>query len=161
MQSEFRNLKMHLICVTLRLQSLSPKIRSTMSILCSRVSLDDFQLKVRNLLRNSEFRDIITELPKGEFVFPELDLKLTTEPFKQNGLPYEVKLQIEQVQPQKKIGFFRALWNWEKLNYESGQRKYQANHPEKALFTEKENSEEDEELDDMLILNPLSEEEDP
>jgi hypothetical protein len=81
MQAEFRNLKMHLICVTLRLQSLSPKIRSTMSILCSRVSLDDYQLKVRNLLRNSEFRDIITQLPKGEFVFPELDMKLTTEPF--------------------------------------------------------------------------------
>ena len=39
MQAEFRNLKMHLICVTLRLQSLSPKIRSTMSILCSRISL--------------------------------------------------------------------------------------------------------------------------
>ena len=109
MQAEFRNLKMHLICVTLRLQSLSPKIRSTMSILCSRVSLDDYQLKVRNLLRNSKFRDIITELPKGEFVFPELDQKLTTEPFIQKGAPYEVKLKIPEPKPKpKKIGF----WKW-------------------------------------------------
>jgi hypothetical protein len=102
MQAEFRNLSMHLICVTLRLQSLSPKIRSTMSILCSRVSLDDYQLKVRSLLRNSEFRDIVCELPKGTFIFPELDLKLTTEPFKQNGLPYEVKIKIpEPIKPKE------------------------------------------------------------
>jgi hypothetical protein len=110
MQAEFRNLKMHLICVTLRLQSLSPKIRSTMSILCSRVSLDDYQLKVRNLLRNSEFRDVITELPKGQFVFPELDLLLVTEPFQQNGIPFEVKLKTpEPIQPKPKFTFWNFL----------------------------------------------------
>jgi len=86
-QNEFRNLKMHMICAALRLQDLSPKIRSKMSILLSRVSLDDYQLKVRNLLRNSEYRDLITLLPKGKFVFPELDLMLTTEPFMQQGKP--------------------------------------------------------------------------
>ena len=59
-QNEFRNLNMHLVCVALRLQDLSPKIRTKMSILCSRVSLDDYQLKVRNLLRNSAYRDEIT-----------------------------------------------------------------------------------------------------
>ena len=42
---------------------------------------NDYQLKVRSLLRNSEFRDIITELSKGEFVFIELDQKLRTELF--------------------------------------------------------------------------------
>jgi hypothetical protein len=106
-QNEFRNLKMHMICVALRLQDLSPKIRSKMSILLARVSLDDYQLKVRNLLRNSEFRDTITELPKGKFVFPELDLELETEPFKQEGKPYEwIPQVIEQPQPR---GFFAKL----------------------------------------------------
>lgn len=88
-QNEFRNLKMHMVCIALRLQDLSPKIRSKMSILLSRVSLDDYQLKVRNLLRNSQYRDEITILPKGKFVFPESDLELTTEPFSQNGKPFE------------------------------------------------------------------------
>jgi hypothetical protein len=118
MQAEFRNLKMHLICVTIRLQNLSPKIRSTMSLILSRVSLDDYQLKIRQLLRNSEFKNIITELPKGEFVFPELDQKLTTEPFQQIGKPFEYHTP-EQTQPQaqfidpwkapKTMGFWQAL----------------------------------------------------
>jgi hypothetical protein len=65
-----------------------------------------------------------------------------------------VKLQSEQSQPQKKIGFFRALWNYEKLNYEVGKAKYQKAHPEKTqkpLFSEKENEEEDCEMDDLFI----------
>lgn len=106
-QNEFRNLKMHLICVALRLQDLSPKIRSKMSILLARVSLDDYQLKVRNLLRNSEFRDVITELPKGKFVFPELDLVLETETFQQEGKPWEYVPQIAE-EPTPK-GFIAKL----------------------------------------------------
>jgi hypothetical protein len=142
MQSEFRNLKMHLICVTLRLQSLSPKIRSTMSILCSRVSLDDYQLKVRNLLRNSEFRDIIAELPKGEFVFPELDQKLTTEPFNQKGAPYEVKLKIpepEQQRPKKKFTF----WNFLLHGLPKQQKQPKQQTTESANSEEKDDMEED------------------
>ena len=109
-QNEFRNLKMHLICVALRLQDLSPKIRSKMSILLARVSLDDYQLKVRNLLRNSEYRDVITELPKGSFVFPELDLELETEPFEQEGKPYQWIPQVtEQPQPTGFLGKLKAL----------------------------------------------------
>jgi hypothetical protein len=88
-QNEFRNLRMHMICVALRLQDLSPKIRSKMSILLSKISLDDYQLKIRNLLRNSKFRDSITTLEKGSFVYPELDLVLKTTPFQQEGKPYE------------------------------------------------------------------------
>jgi len=109
-QNEFRNLNMHLICVALRLQDLSPKIRSKMSILLSRVSLDDYQLKVRMLLRNSEFRDIITELPKGTFVFPEMNLKLTTEPFKQIGTPYLWHKPEQPQKPKKKAGFWKNLF---------------------------------------------------
>jgi hypothetical protein len=100
-QNEFRNLKMHLICVALRLQDLNPKIRSKMSILLSRISLDDFQLKIRALLRNSIFRDQITTLEKGSFVYPELDLKLTVEPFQQIGTPYEFKPTVTPTEIKK------------------------------------------------------------
>lgn len=40
------------------------------------------------MLRNSKFRDNITTLEKGSFVFPELDLKMIVQPFQQEGVPY-------------------------------------------------------------------------
>jgi DNA polymerase III delta prime subunit len=113
--NEFRNLKM--VCVALRLQDLNPKIRSKMSILLSRISLDDYQLKVRALLRNSQYKDVITELPKGTFVYPELDFELKTEPFKQEGAPYQWKPKPteqpipEPEKPTAKKGFWSKLFN--------------------------------------------------
>jgi hypothetical protein len=111
-QNEFRNLNMHMVCVALRLQDLSPKIRTKMSILCSRVSLDDYQLKVRNLLRNSKYRDQITKLEKGSFVFPELDLKLSVQPFKAQNSPIEIKQIIpkEQIETPKKKNILREIF---------------------------------------------------
>jgi hypothetical protein len=108
-QNEFRNLKMHMVCVALRLQDLSPKIRTKMSIILARVSLDDYQLKVRNLLRNSKFRDQITSLEKGKFVFPETDNVLETKPFQQIGKPYEYKPKPKPQKPIKKKGFWHKL----------------------------------------------------
>ena len=94
---------------------------------------NDYQLKVRSLLRNSEFRDIITELPKGEFVFPELDQKLRTEPFIQQGTPYEVKLKIPEPKPQpKKIGFWKWFFSTKVLpvEYETKQQLTESNKEE-------------------------------
>lgn len=84
-----------------------------MSILVSRVSLDDYQLKVRNLLRNSAYRDQITQLEKGSFVYPELDLKLTVQPFQQEGTPYkwQPKQIPEQPKPAKQPMIIKVL-NW-------------------------------------------------
>jgi len=88
-QNEFRNLNMHLVCVALRLQDLNPKIRTKMSILLSQISLDDYQLKIRALLRNSAFKEEITRLPKGKFVFPSTDETLEVKPFEQIGRPLD------------------------------------------------------------------------
>ncbi len=159
-QNEFRNLKMHLICVALRLQDLSPKIRSKMSIVLSRVSLDDYQLKVRSLLRNSKFRDIITELPKGQFIYPELDLKLTTEPFKQIGTPTEFKPkptekpkeqfvdawkpQIRKFNPIQKI--LRKIFFW----LPDSNSNYTTNDGE---TTTEDNSKEDSQGDGLMTLD--------
>lgn len=101
-QNEFRNLYMHLLCVALRLQDLSPKIRSKMSIIISRVSLDDYQLKIRSLLRNSKYRKAITTLEKGKFVFPQTDSILEVQPFKQKGIPYELSIEIPKPQKPKR-----------------------------------------------------------
>jgi hypothetical protein len=142
-QNEFRNLKMHMVCVAIRLQDLNPKIRSKMSLILSRISLDDYQLKVRNLLRNSKYRDLITELPKGTFVFPELDLKLKTEPFKQEGKPYLWHRPEQPTQQPKKYpsllkAFFIAL---------TGQtQNYKRKHPELYPATETEQQKQEEDL---------------
>lgn len=90
-QNEFRNLNMHLVCVALRLQDLNPKIRTKMAIMLSQISLDDYQLKIRALLRNSAFKEEITRLPKGKFVYPSKDETLETRPFEQIGKPFELK----------------------------------------------------------------------
>ena len=66
-----------------------------MYILLGRISLDDYQLKIRALLRNFKFRDEIIRLEQGSFVYPELDLKLTVDPFKPEGLPQEWKPQTK------------------------------------------------------------------
>jgi len=113
-QNEFRNLKMHMVCVALRLQDLSPKIRAKMSILLARVSLDDYQLKVRNLLRNSNYRNEITALEKGKFIFPETDNILEVKPFQQNGKPTEWVKPMPKTEPKKsillKIPFINRLY---------------------------------------------------
>lgn len=112
-QNEFRNLNMHLVCVALRLQDLSAKIRSKMSIIVSRVSLDDFQLKIRNPLRNSKFRKDITTLEKGKFVFPQTDQILEVQPFKQKGKPYEIMKPKPKVKQQpKKEGITQKIRNF-------------------------------------------------
>ena len=90
MQNEFRNLRMHLMCVTLRLQDLNPKIRAKMDMILGRISLDDYQLKIRTMLVGSKYRKEITHLPTGMFIYPETYLVLLTDPFKQNGRPYEL-----------------------------------------------------------------------
>lgn len=107
-QNEFRNLNMHMVCVALRLQDLSAKIRAKMSILTAKVSLDDYQLKVRNLLRNSKYRSEITRLEKGKFVFPETDNIIETTPFKQNGQPFEYK-PMPKPEPKPKKGFWQRF----------------------------------------------------
>jgi len=105
-QNEFRNLNMHLVCVALRLQDLNPKIRSKMAILLSQISLDDYQLKIRALLRNSAFKNQICTLEKGKFVFPSTDEVLEVQPFAQNGKPYEWQPEPEPKEPEKP----KSLW---------------------------------------------------
>jgi len=154
-QNEFRNLKMHMVCVALRLQDLSPKIRSKMAIILSKVSLDDYQLKVRNLLRNSTFRNEITRLEKGKFVFPETDETLLTQPFQQIGKPYEWKPteqpkptepvfdRASYPKPQRKVSLVQDIKNVIKFFLGIPQQPTPTKKPSKSSEKETEDSEED------------------
>ena len=138
-QNEFRNLNMHLVCVALRLQDLSAKIRAKMSIILSRISLDDYQLKIRALLRNSKFRKNITTLEKGKFIFPQTDSVLETQPFKQIGKPYRITFEIPKQKP-KRESLWRRFLDW--CSKESRPR---------IAKTETEDAEDWEKEDDELV----------
>ncbi|HLC00917.1 MAG TPA: hypothetical protein VJL33_06335 [Candidatus Bathyarchaeia archaeon] len=48
-------------------------------------------------------------MPEGKFVFPELDLMLSKEPFQQKGKTYEIKPIPEPQQPELKKSFTEKL----------------------------------------------------
>ena len=86
-----RNLKMHYVMASQRLQDLNTKIRSRTRLLIGRVSLDDYELKFARLLRNSVYRKAVLSLPKGCWLYPSLDTLISFPLFKQDSKPYEWK----------------------------------------------------------------------
>lgn len=86
-----RNLGIHYVMASQRLQDLNTKIRSRTRLLIGRVSLDDYELKFHRLLRHSKYRKDILNLPKGVWLYPSLDTLISFPLFKQNSKPYEWK----------------------------------------------------------------------
>lgn len=97
-----RNLGLHNLLATQRFQSVSTEIRGRCQQLIGRVNTDDYELKVRRLLRHSKHRKEVTKLSKGDFIFVSTDTIIKFPyPFKQNGKPYEFKPKPKP-QPQPK-----------------------------------------------------------
>jgi hypothetical protein len=84
-----RNLDLHFILASQRLQDLNTKIRGRTRLLLGRVSLDDYELKVRRLLRNSKYKTDILEFERGQFLYGETDTIIQFPKFKPNGKPYQ------------------------------------------------------------------------
>lgn len=89
--STARNLGIHFIMCSQRLQDLNTKIRSRTRLLIGRVSLDDYELKFARLLRHSQYRKNVLHLPKGVWLYPSLDALISFPIFKQDSKPYEWK----------------------------------------------------------------------
>ena len=94
-----RNLGIHFIMCSQRLQDLNTKIRSRTRLLIGRVSLDDFELKFSRLLRHSKYRKNVLSLPKGVFLYPALDSLISFPMFKQDSKPFEWKPQCGERSP--------------------------------------------------------------
>ncbi len=90
MYSEMRNLKLHLVMASQRLQDLNTKIRGRTRLLISQVNIDDFDLKISRILRHSKHRDEILSLPVGTFLYAPTDKLISFSKFKQHGKPYEL-----------------------------------------------------------------------
>lgn len=109
-----RNLDLHFVLASQRLQDLNTKIRGRTRLLIGQVSIDDWELKIRRLLRNSKYRTDILTFEIGKFLYVAKDLTLKFPKFEPNGKPFEFKPKPKQ-QEQKK-GFWQTLkeiWNGE------------------------------------------------
>jgi hypothetical protein len=92
--TESRNFKIHYVMASQRLQDLNTKIRARARLLVGRVSLDDYELKISRLLRNSSYRKEVLNFRIGKFVYPALDSLICFDKFQQHGKPYEVSQEM-------------------------------------------------------------------
>jgi uncharacterized protein (DUF2225 family) len=123
---------LHFLAITQRLAETSVKITERLRL------ISGLQIGFNSINRvkaqiTPELKELVQRLPPRTFLYvngkqnpifqiPEYSFK---------GKLKQILPQIEQQPEKKKVGFLRALWNYQKLNYEAGKRKYQANHPEK------------------------------
>lgn len=111
--SEARNLDLHFVMCSQRLQDLNTRIRGRVRLLLGNVSLDDYELKVRRLLRNSAYRTEILNFERGTFLYTATDSVIKFPKFSTTEKPYEIRPKIEKPQtptPQKKKGFFSRFF---------------------------------------------------
>lgn len=111
--SEARNLDLHFVMCSQRLQDLNTRIRGRVRLLLGNVSLDDYELKVRRLLRNSAYRTEILDFERGTFLYTATDSIVKFPKFTISEKPYEIRPKIEKPQtptPQKKKGLFSRLF---------------------------------------------------
>lgn len=92
MYSETRNLKLHFVMASQRLQDLNTKIRGRTRMLIGQVNIDDYDLKISRILRHSKHRNRILTLPIGTFLFAPTDSLINFDKFKQHGKPYELAI---------------------------------------------------------------------
>lgn len=103
-----RNLDLHFVLASQRLQDLNTKIRGRTRLLIGQVSLDDWELKVRRLLRNSEYKTEILEFERGKFLYAATDTVIKMPLFESNGQPFEFVPQITEPTPKGIIGKLKA-----------------------------------------------------
>ena len=137
-----RNLGLHFILASQRMQDLNTKIRARTRLMLGRISLDDYELKIRRLLRHSKHRKDILHFNRGMWLYVSIDtrFKMPLLP-EQQYKPYEImKPMKKQLKPQKE-GFLMQIYR--KLGIQQKSK-------EEVYDYEKESEEESEEWDEWL-----------
>lgn len=86
--STARNMDIHFIMCSQRLQDLNTKIRGRMRLLIGQVSMDDYELKIHRLMRHSKYRAEVLTFDRGTFVYTPTDTVIKFPLFKAEGKPY-------------------------------------------------------------------------
>jgi len=105
-----RNLDLHFVLASQRLQDLNTKIRGRTRLMLGQVNIDDYELKIRRLLRHSKHRQDILTLQRGVFLYPSTDQLISFSKHTQNGKPFEIKPKPRpQPQVEKPKSLFRLF----------------------------------------------------
>jgi len=123
--SEARNLDLHFVMCSQRLQDLNTKIRGRTRLMLGNVSLDDYELKVRRLLRNSKYRIEILNFERGQFLYTATDTVIKFPKFATQEKPYELIYKPKQEpqtendlwrqsipKPKRKPSLLKRFLNW-------------------------------------------------
>ena len=109
-----RNLSLHFILASQRLQDVNAKIRARTQLLIGKPSLDDWELKVRRLVRHTKHRDEILDLEKGSFLFTATDEIIKFAKFVAEGKAKEYTVEPEPEQKPKRkrtlTEFLASIW---------------------------------------------------
>ena len=114
--SEMRNMNMHAILLSQRIQDLSTYFRSRCSLGIGKISLDDYDLKVKRLLSplGKETRNQVLDSPRGSFYFTSIN-ETVAFPKWNSQKPNEFKPIIEKPQVEakpKKEGLIHRIKDW-------------------------------------------------
>lgn len=134
---------------------MNTKVRARTRLGIGTVSLDDYELKFCRLLRHSQYRKNILNLPKGVFLFPSQDRLISFPIFKQDSKPYQYIPKIEkpkpQPQPKKKLSIAQKIkslfWLFDTSKLETTEIKPSKRKEEKETEEDREFWEEEEEYD--------------
>ena len=109
--STARNLGLHFVMATQRMQDLNTKIRGRTRLMLGRVSLDDYQLKIYRLLRFSMYRKEILDFKQGEWLFVATDSKIKFPLLsQQKHKPFEINKPSPNPKPKtKKVSKLRIF----------------------------------------------------
>jgi len=141
-----RNLDLHFVLCSQRLQDLNTKIRGRTRLLIGSVSLDDYELKIHRLLRHSKHRDEMITLEKGSFLYTYTDEIIRFPKFEPKGFPYKYAEPQRPQTEQKPRGIRAILRAWLKTRKEPKPQ----TEPKTTEQTEPSEPEPDEDLDEQL-----------
>lgn len=110
-----RNLFLHFIMATQRMQDLNTKIRARTRLMLGRVSIDDYELKINRILRHSQYRKEILDFEKGTWLYVATDTKIKLPMLpKQQIKPYEINkpLKPRKEEPKETKLDIGVQWLW-------------------------------------------------
>lgn len=148
-----RNLDLHFVLCSQRLQDLNTKIRGRTRLLIGQVSIDDYELKVRSLLRHSKHRTDILTLPKGKFLNVASDSIVSFPKFEQVGKPYEIQTKSEQKLPSYAtfLGMHKPNILERIVNYLTPKLSHRTSEEPKSVYNEEEEMDSEIEEDNLAF----------
>jgi hypothetical protein len=146
--SEMRNMGLYAILITQRLQDINTYFRCRTSLALGKISLDDYDLKIKKMLAPIGINSKVLDMAKGTFYFTAINDTIAFPMF-QPTKPTEFKPQLAE-KPKTLMERFKRWWNGENYKQPTKEEIREAEEIEKEA---KESEIEDSQLD-LYMTNP-------